>query len=143
MAMVLPETWPLSLEDLEKPELFWPFAWLRFVGREIARLPYGPLPREMVRLPHKTGMPAPTRFTTMLGVPGAWIHDELGDGFVRPDGQAVRVTCVIPIDDDERTWALARGRDRDDGGALVDAIEERRGEALVIDNERGVLVPAN
>ena len=49
LAMVLPETWPITPESLEKPELFWPFGWLRLIGHEMPKLIYGPLPGDVWR----------------------------------------------------------------------------------------------
>lgn len=139
LAMVLPETWPITPESLEKPELFWPFGWLRLIGHEMPKLIYGPLPGDVWRLPLAATAPA-TRFSAVLGAPASWIHDELADRFLLPDGTAVSVTALVPIREDERQWAIARGEDAEDGAALVELLEDRRHEAVVVDDERSTFI---
>lgn len=135
LAMVLPATWPMTEADLARPDVFWPLGWLRLIGHELPRLSYGPLPCDLFRLPLAATAPA-TRFGAVLGVPGEWIHEELGDGFVRPDGRPVRVTALVPVREDERQWAVARGEDAEDGAALVELLEAQRAAAVVIDEDR-------
>ena len=76
----------------------------------------------------------------MLGAPASWIHDELADRFLLPDGTAVSVTALVPIREDERQWAIARGEDAEDGAALVELLEDRRHEAVVVDDERSTFI---
>ncbi len=139
LAVVLPDTWPITEEKLERPELFWPFGWLRFIGHELPKLMYGPLPGDIWRMPLAATAPA-TRFSAVLGVPADWVHAELGDGLILPDGTAVSITALIPIRTDEREWALARGEDAEDGAALVELLDGRRVESIVIDDERPTFI---
>jgi len=142
LAMVLPDSWPISEADLARPEAFWPFAWLRLLGREMPRLPYGPLPCDLWRIPRDPARPAATRFSAILGAPGEWIHGELERGLVRPDGESVRVTTLIPVDDGEREWAIERGDDAEDGTVLAELLEPRASDAIVVDEQRASFIPA-
>ncbi|MDX2091377.1 MAG: suppressor of fused domain protein [Kofleriaceae bacterium] len=135
LAMVLPATWPLTAKALKRPAVFWPFAWLRFLGANVPRLPWGPLPADLIPIRSDPRQPRVTRFEGALGVPGDWITA----AFETPimfEGTEVSVTALIPLDADELAWAAARGEAAGDGEALANLLADMDGDPLVIDEHR-------
>lgn len=145
LAMLLPANWPVTEDQLGRPEVFWPFAWLRFLGARIPRLPVALVPGALLSIPFDPGHPAPTRFEAAIGVPGEWLIPELADAIVhRPDGKEVFVTGLVPLEAGELEWAAGQGQDPTDGTVLLDRLEQRVASSqvsLVVDERRPTFVP--
>jgi hypothetical protein len=141
LAMVLPASWPLDDAALDRPDVFWPFAWLRFVGAHVPKLWWGPLPSDLIRIPADPAHPNVIRFAGVLGAPASWIVEALDEPLAFEE-RHVLVTALIPLDDRELRWASEHGQDdAGDGSALLELLEERATEVITIDTARASFVP--
>lgn len=142
LAMVLPANWDITTASMARPEVFWPFGWLRWLGGLTANGFWGPLPSEMIRIRADPALPRPTPFGGVLGVPGEWIAPAFEEPIVF-DGVPVFVTGLIAVYADEIEWAADRGEDAEDGTALLELLESHAEIAITVDEHRASFVPVD
>lgn len=141
LAMLLPASWELTSESITRPEVYWPFAWLRYLGGLKANGFWGPLPCDLIRIRTDPTQPRATRFAGVLGVPGEWIAP-LFEEPIMFDDVPIFVTALIAVDAAEIEWAADRGEDAEDGTALAELLEPRAVSVMTVDEDRVPFVAA-
>ena len=109
LVIALPATWPISQEDFENPDHYWPMRWLK----QLARLPHEY--DTWLSLGHTVpnGDPAePLASNTRLSGVVLLPPMNLGEGFTQlamPDGSSLNIYALIPLYDEEMDLKLRSG----------------------------------
>jgi hypothetical protein len=129
LVMILPKGWPFDDRSLTSPEKFWPFAWLRFLGRQPHRTNVAVNANETLGPMSPPDGPRATRFDGVLFLPSTRLPK------LDMVGRSIEHLAVCPIHASELAHARAEGY-----RSLVEKIRSKHDDLERVDPDRPPVV---
>jgi hypothetical protein len=129
LVTVLPADWPFDERALTSPERFWPFAWLRYIGRQPHRTNVAVNANETFGPMSPPDGPRATPFDGVLFLPSARLPK------LEMVGRSIEHLAVIPIHASELEHARGNG-----SRSLVEKLRAQRADVERIDPDRPAVV---